>query len=642
VSVFFTLSGFLITSLVVAERQRTGSVGITAFWARRARRLIPASILALLLATWVAFVVVPDPQLESVVGDLRAALFQFANWRFIDQGAAYADFTIVPSPVQHYWSLAIEEQFYVVFPLLAAVTLRSRPAVLASAFAAVVALSVVQQLRIDTVDRVYFGTDTRAAELAVGGLLAIAWPRLREHPALERWRIADAAGFVGLAAAVALVLGVPQGRPGLYSGGLAAFSVISCLLVLGAIAGPTAGRVLGTRPMVELGKISYGAYLYHFPLFLLLDEGRVGAEGYALLAIRSAATVALAWVSYRVVEGPIRLGEALRGRLAPAALAVGVAAVLLVGVPVAGGADDDQQLVFNDVPPVTTTTSAASSTTAVAGTAASVPGSSATTAAPRTTTTPPPRPPRVVVVGDSTAAANGQGLEAWGASTGRVQVVTVSEPGCGVLEGERFTVREGYVFVPQRCDQLFPKAAAAAEELDADAIVVFIGSSQLADWEYEDLEGRHRLGEALIDGRYSVALQQVLGQLDDAGLPILWATVPLPEWDLEVFSQMIGGPVPGHGPVTMNEPARTTRINQLDDGSIPRSPFAALWPFAARLAGSDGNIPTSIRPDGLHLSEAGVREISDAWLFDELAAAYRSVVARSPAGLLPVERHAWS
>ncbi len=640
VSVFFTLSGFLITSLVTREQDRTGQVKVTSFWARRARRLIPASLLTLLLIAWVTAVAVPAAQQASVAGDMRSALFQFANWRFIQQGAAYADFSVVPSPVQHYWSLAIEEQFYIVFPVIAALALRRRPAVLAGIFTAVVAMSVVQQARLDGIERVYYGTDARAAELAVGGLLALAWPRLRESEVLHRYRLPDILGLAGLAASVVLFLGVPQQRPAIYDGGLAAFSVVSALMVLGAVEGPIARRVIGTWPMVELGKVSYGAYLYHFPLYLLLDEDRVGLDGYALLALRVAATVALAWLSYQVVEKPIRHGTALRGGQARLALAGGVAAVLLVGIPVGAAGDDEQQLAFRDV----TTTTASTTSTTLAGAASTI-GATATTGPGATRTTPttgPARPPRVVVVGDSTAAANGAGLEAWGVASGRMQVVTVSEPGCGVIEGERFTVREGYVFEPHRCDELFPKAADVAEDLDADAIVVFIGSSQLADWEYADVNGRHHLGQPTMDGRYGPALRTALDDLAAAGRPILWATVPLPMWDLEVFSRVIGSPVPGQGPVTLNDPPRTTRINQLNQAGVPGHAMARLWPYAARLTGPDGTVPTRIRPDGLHLSEVGIAEVSEAWLFDELAAAYRAVVSRNPAGLREVDRHAWS
>jgi hypothetical protein len=247
-----------------------------------------------------------------------------------------------------------------------------------------------------------------------------------------------------------------------------------------------------------------------------------------------------------------------------------------------------------------------------------------------------------VVVGDSTAAANGAGLEAWGQATGRLQAVTVSEPGCGLIAGSKFQIREGYTFEPQRCDQLFPKAATAARDLDADAIVVFIGSSQLADWQYYGLDGLHHIDEPEVDTRYIQALQRVMGELATAGRPILWATVPLPMWDLEAFSQIIGQPVPGEGPISLNDPPRTVRLNVLNDANVPQYPMAALWPYAARLVGRDGTISKRIRPDGLHLSEAGVKEVADAWLFDVLGQAYRTVEARHPTGLLPEERQSWS
>jgi peptidoglycan/LPS O-acetylase OafA/YrhL len=634
VSIFFTMSGFLITSLVLAERGRSGRVDLPAFWARRARRLIPASLVALVLAAIVTVVVVPGAQRLEVAGDIRASLLNFANWRFIAQGAHYADFSTVPSPVQHYWSLAIEEQFYLVFPILAALALAKGRATLAYAFAGIAAVSLVQQIRLDDIDRVYFGTDTRAAEIVVGGLLALAYPRIRELDLLRRWSLFDVGALVGLAASVVIFLTAPHARSAIYDGGLAAFSVISCLMVLGTVEGPLTQRLLGFRPFVELGKMSYGAYLYHFPLYLLLDEERTNLDGYALFGVRLLATVAAATLSYHLYERPIRIGAALSTRTARLGLAGGFAAVLLIGFPVARTGHDEERLAFRDVE--TTSTTGSTSTSAAVGAT----GSTVTTAP--TTTIAPARPPRIVVVGDSTALANGSGLETWGVETGRLQVVVVHEPGCGPLLGIKFKIRDGYEFEPHRCDELFPKAATTARELDADAIVVFIGSSQLADWQYADLDGLHHLGEPIVDNRYGAAVDRVLGELEQAEVPILWATVPLPMWDLEVFSEVIGSPVPGSGPITLNDPPRTVRLNEINGTSVPHSQMAALWPYAARLAGPDGTIPKRIRPDGLHCSEAGVREIADAWLFDELGAAYRAIVARDPSGLGAVERHSWS
>ena len=634
VSIFFTMSGFLITSLVLAERERRGRIDLPAFWARRARRLIPASLVALLLAAWVTVVVVPAAQRVEVAGDIRAALLNVANWRFILQGAHYADFSVVPSPVQHYWSLAIEEQFYLVFPILAALALARSRAALAWAFAGIAAVSLVQQIRLDDIDRVYFGTDTRAAEIVVGGLLAIAYPRIRELDLLHRWRLWDVGALAALAASVAIFLSTPHARSAIYDGGLAAFSIASCLMVLGTVEGPVTQRILGFRPFVELGKMSYGAYLYHFPLYLLLDEERTNLDGYALFGVRLLATVAAAALSYHLYERPIRVGAALSTRTARLGLAGGFAAAMLVGLPVSRSGDDEQRLAFR---PVATTSTSSTTTTVVP------PGSAGSTVASAPPTTiAPARPPRVVVVGDSTAKANGDGLERWGIETGRLQVVTVHEPGCGPLLGIKFKIRDGYEFQPFRCDELFPKAARTARELDADAIIVFIGSSQLADWQYEDLDGLHHLGEPIIDNRYAAAVGRVVGELEEAEVPILWATVPLPMWDLEAFSQVIGSPVPGSGPITLNDPPRTTRLNELNGGSVPSSTMASLFPYAQHLMGPDGTVPKRIRPDGLHCSEAGVREIAEAWLYDDLGAAYRAVVARRPGGLGPVSRHSWS
>jgi hypothetical protein len=248
-----------------------------------------------------------------------------------------------------------------------------------------------------------------------------------------------------------------------------------------------------------------------------------------------------------------------------------------------------------------------------------------------------------VVVGDSTAGTNGDGLQRWGASTGRLEVATVSGSGCATLTGERFRVREGYEFVPHGCDQLFATAAATAKSIHADAIVVFIGSSQLADWRYADLDGWHHLGEAVIDSRYVVALDQALGTLATAGVPILWADTPTPAWDHDVFGQQLGGgDLPGQGPVALNNAERAAALNATDRQRIPTNPLATVWPYTAELAGPGGAISTDVRPDGLHVSPEAMAAIADRSLFDTMGRAYRSVLDRSAAGAAAPRDQAWS
>src|SRR5687768_13320332 len=176
VSTFFTLSGFLITSLLLAERAATGRIALGAFWARRARRLLPAALATLLavaaLASWLA---TPE-QLASLRGDVLAALFYGANWRFILDGQSYGDLFAAPSPILHFWSLAIEEQLYVLFPLLVVLVGRGRRR-LGTALVALVAGSVALTWLVyspgGSTSAAYYGTFTRAGELLVGALLAL-------------------------------------------------------------------------------------------------------------------------------------------------------------------------------------------------------------------------------------------------------------------------------------------------------------------------------------------------------------------------------------------------------------------------------------------------------------------------------------
>ena len=247
------------------------------------------------------------------------------------------------------------------------------------------------------------------------------------------------------------------------------------------------------------------------------------------------------------------------------------------------------------------------------------------------------------MVGDSTAGTNGAGLQQWGVSTGRLEVATVSSSGCGPLLGERFKVREGYEFVPHGCDVLFASAVATARQARADAIVVFIGSSQLADWRYSDLDGWHHVGEPAIDARYVEAFEQAVATLEQAGLPILWADTPTPAWDLEAFGQQLGGgDLPGSGPVTLNDPERTAHLNAMDSQRAAGHPMAVIWPYTAQLAGPDGEVPKSVRPDGLHVSPEAMATIADRSLFDALATAYRTVEDRRPPGLAPSQDNTWS
>lgn len=316
VDVFFTLSGFLITTLLILEHEDAGRIGLGRFWSRRARRLLPAS-LAVIAATAIWLARQDELVRATRRGDLVAALFDVVNWRLIATGESYFEGFAAPSPLRHFWSLAIEEQFYVVWPLLCAVCLPLGLRVLGGVAVVLGAASVVAGLLLyDAGDpsRAYFGTDTRVHQILVGCLLAIGltrWPaRHGRAPSLPSLAGPLAAGS-GLVLALGAIF-VGDGSVGYYRGGSLIVAVAAALLVLGLEVGD-AGPVkwlLTRRPLVATGTISYGLYLWHWPVLVWMPPGTWSlGDGLPIAVARVVVTVAVSLISYVVVERPVREGR---------------------------------------------------------------------------------------------------------------------------------------------------------------------------------------------------------------------------------------------------------------------------------------------------------------------------------------------
>jgi peptidoglycan/LPS O-acetylase OafA/YrhL len=487
VDAFFVLSGFLITTLLVLEWRRHAvaghpgrGIGLGAFWGRRARRLLPALILMMLAVALFAAAEVPTDELGRLRGDGIAGLFYVANWRFVVSGQSYFDLFTSASPFRHLWSLAIEEQFYLLWPLVTLGCLqaaRGRLRLLAgvAAVGAVVSVLLMAVLyRADDPSRAYYGTDTHAHPILVGVLLALvlvdraaASPRTR--------RTLDALGLLALAGVLAAFALAHDTSARLYRGGSLLFALLVAIVIAAVMCVPRGmlGRAFSLRPLVAIGVVSYGIYLWHWPIIVYATEDRTGLSGHTLQVFQVALTLAAATGSYFLVERPIRRGFRTRRSWAwaPAGLAAGLLA-LLAGT--AGATDAPAYLRGNGFPTDTTGT---------------------TLAPPR-----PGNPTHVVLVGDSLALSLGPGLDDAFAADG-VRFETAATAGCSVIRG--VTVRDDGQPYPwsKECDRQITPAlrTVVATEPKPDLVV------WLSTWDAVDrvLDGRRvvvgtRTGDAAV------------------------------------------------------------------------------------------------------------------------------------------------
>jgi len=378
VDTFFVLSGYLITSMLLAGDRPPGNV--LAFWGRRARRLLPAVLVLLCALSVYALVGGPGLVPAQLRSPALATLFYFANLQQVVAGHSYfAQFTSV-SPLQQTWSLAVEEQYYLIWPLLMAAILfvvRHRRWSRGALLGATVTLAVASAIWMGVAahhfgsNRAYLGTDTRAWELLIGGAAAMIWPPGRSAPGHGRlWSWLTALGVCG----VALGTMHAGGPPGwIWDGGLVAIAACAVVVVVGSMKARdgVVARVLALAPLRWLGLISYSLYLWHWPAIVLMTTDTTGLSGWPLLVWRLAAMMAASCASFYLIERPLRrthwaaLGRRLRIR-APGIASVGVLATagfILLGTvtgPVASTAAvstpapaPPKAIVPLDIPPAT-------------------------------------------------------------------------------------------------------------------------------------------------------------------------------------------------------------------------------------------------------------------------------------------------
>ena len=317
VGVFFTLSGYLITDLLLGYWTRHGHFGLGQFWLRRARRLLPALFVMLaVVSVWVA--VFDAAHLVAVRRQVFSAALYFANWSTIATHGSYFSRFAAPLPLDHLWSLSIEEQFYLVWPWLLVLAVRVVPSrrglaflTLAGAVASALVMSRLYHPGYDPT-RVYEGTDTRAFGLLVGAALAMVWPtRMSRRAARRSLRSPlsrDLIGVAGLVGVLVLVWRTSAVSAFLYPTGFILLSVATAAMVA-AVVNPSSvlGPILGCRPLRWIGVRSYGIYLWQWPIIVLWGPQHTGVD-WPRAALQVAATLVIASLSWRYVEEPIRHG----------------------------------------------------------------------------------------------------------------------------------------------------------------------------------------------------------------------------------------------------------------------------------------------------------------------------------------------
>ncbi len=576
VDLFFVLSGYLITSLLLAEWAVTSKIDLATFWVRRARRLFPA-LLALLPAVALYAVFFANPgELLRIRHDGFATLAYVANWRAIFAGRSYWDMFEAPSPFEHTWSLAIEEQFYVIWPLLTVAVLKlsrgSKRAMLATSLglglvsmAAMVWLGTSNQ----GTDRAYLGTDTRGAAILFGAALACI---MSGRAALTSPRALKALDALGIAAVLGLGIAwvrLDGQHAFLYRGGFFATELAVLVLIVCAAQGTKSivGRALAIRPLIWMGLISYGLYLWHWPIFVVLSTERLGFSGLFLTSLRFSATFAVALLSYHYLEQPIRKNGLPFGRavwVLPAVVGI-CAGVLMVSTRYIATA----RTVLHTLP-----------------LAAII----------------PPGTKSVLVLGDSVAQALGDRMRAVQAPH-KVMIAERGTPNCSILEGT----------LPTRslsnrphdggdCDERWERDATV---FHPDIALVVLGGGHFApveidgDWQLPCAKEWTKVYGAELEKEVR-KLAPHAGQVWMTRVPYALGIWHKPERDghVDCFNKMID-----------DVAARIPGVRVIDLGKH-------LCPAgSASCATQSAGHP--IRPDGLHFAGDGAKE-SATWVIEQI------------------------
>jgi len=638
VSMFFTLSGFLITRLMVAEWGSSGSISLRRFYERRARRLFPASFIVLFLVAlvWTLF---PGSGRRLAVWEWFSGLAYFENIYLQAAGKDYGGLFGLGNPLQHLWSLSLEEQVYLVFPVLCLIVLRAQGAVsrnawrlffvLAGLAAGAIALGAWYRVdppvwtKIPGLDAqctgsscAYYATEVRVGEFLLGaafGVLWMVWPRVRAITHFLRGRVAAIVSWPILVVAYIVWFTVGwQNEWGhlFFPWAVLVNGLITLVLIAFAVAGSGVCRFLSWRPIAWLGHVTYTTYLVHWPMFLLWDSWRldpdlprlrvpgtnfVTVDHFWMFIGKAGSTMIVVALIYYLVENPVRLRRMwVGGRLFVwlAVLAVVGAAIVVVGIDRRASADDVlsqldaealalQNQALADLPDL---------------------GSDA----PQRSVVDPELPARILLVGDSQSWVLASGLDDWEADRG-VQVVPSPGVGCGI--GENTPIE--YLGIEQDarpgCSQWRATLPKITAKFRPNAIVVVGGAADLSNRRIGGSSSWSHIGQPLYDEWLLDQFATFIDAIHVEGARILWFSSP------DIDPRYVAGQT-GTPPFDEANPDRARRYNELIEEFAAEDPRVVFVDFAAAVnAHPGGQFESKMRPDGAHIDLAHAPELVE-WI----------------------------
>ena len=587
VDAFFVLSGYLITALLLAERRGTAAIDLRGFWLRRARRLLPALFLVLCWVAIYAAVFATPGEASRIRGDGMATALYVANWKPILEGDSYFAQFAIPSPLLHTWSLAVEEQWYLVWPLSVVGLLRLRSGSRKIMLVTTVTLAVASAGLMAWLygpggdpSRVYYGTDTRAQSLLIGATLAVLMAGVAWRPSGRLARgLLELVAVICLGVVVAAWMSAEYTDAWLYRGGFLVLAVAVAASIGVAVLVPRGllASALSSPPLRWLGIISYGVYLWHWPIFVLLTPDRVGLDAYALFALRVAVTLSAATASYVLVELPVRRGKLLRSRAGWVLGPVAVASLLALFVVATQGSAVATNASVSDIPGAKRDAGPARARTATET--------------------------RVLVVGDSVAFTAAQGLSRV-ADQSNLAVWNQAKLGCGVLRADRIYVDGEWKPQDPACNDWPSRWAGYIDVFQPDVVVVLAGT-----WDVQDREvggRRMEFGSSQFGEFVRSEMEAAIHVLSSGGGRVVLLTTPHyqpPELALGGASARF-------------DVARIDRLNGLYADVVKAHPqTATVIDLAAFVDGAGG--AAALTGDGVHFTVKGGDQVA-RWLAPQL------------------------